>query len=92
MPNGIVVGITAVRISKPRLLTVDWPLRLRETQAPFTSRSPGVATLGPSWIPGGQLGCIKDPPTKNWFRRNIFKMESELAVSRSKTPVGVEPT
>ena len=34
---------------------------------------------------------MKDPPTKNWFRP-IFQLDSKSAVSRSKTPVGVEPT
>ena len=38
------------------LPTVDWPHRLRETPAPFTSRSPGIATLGPSCTPDRQLG------------------------------------
>ena len=41
-----------------RPLTVDWPLRLRETPAPFTSRSPGIATLGPSCTPSRQLGML----------------------------------
>ena len=36
-------------------LIVDWPHRLRETPAPFTSRSPGIATLGPSCTPDRQL-------------------------------------
>lgn len=37
-------------------LTVDWPLHLRETPVPFTSRLPGIATLGPSCTPDRQLG------------------------------------
>jgi hypothetical protein len=40
-------------------LTVDWPLRLRETSAPFTSRSPGIATLGPSYVlPAGSWAIV----------------------------------
>ena len=35
---------------------VDWPLCLGETPAPFTSRSPGIVTLGPSCTPNGQSG------------------------------------
>jgi hypothetical protein len=50
--------VTAVRIRGAFApLTVDWLLRLQETPAPFTSRSPGVATLGPSCTPDRQLGC-----------------------------------
>jgi hypothetical protein len=37
------------------LPTVDWPFHLGETPAPFTIRSPGIATLGPSCTPGRQL-------------------------------------
>ena len=37
---------------------VDRPLRLRETPAPFTSRSPGIATLGPSCTPSRQLSLL----------------------------------
>ena len=37
---------------------VDRPLRLREIPAPFTSRSPGIATLGPSCTPSRQLGSV----------------------------------
>ena len=40
---------------QPVSLTVDRPLRLNETPAPFTSRSPGIATLGPSCTPDRQL-------------------------------------
>jgi hypothetical protein len=39
-------------------LIVDRPLRLREIPAPFTSRSPGIATLGPSCTPRRQLGSV----------------------------------
>ena len=49
------VWFTAVRISRD-LLIVDWPLHLRESPAPFTSRSPGIATLRPSWTPDRQWG------------------------------------
>ena len=43
----------SVKHSRPSVpasnsLIVDWPLCLRETPAPFTSRSPDIATLGPS--------------------------------------------
>ena len=56
------VFVTAFRIRGAFApLTVDWPLCLRETLAPFTSRSPGVATLGPSCSPGRQLGCQSRP-------------------------------
>ena len=49
---------------------VDWPLRLRETPAPFTGWSPSVATLGPSCTPNGQSGIgQKDLPTKERFGR-----------------------
>ena len=37
---------------------VDRPLHLRETPAPFTSRSPGITTLGPSCTPSRQLGSV----------------------------------
>ena len=37
---------------------VDRPLRLREIPAPFTSRSPGIATLGPSCTPSRQLSNV----------------------------------
>jgi len=37
---------------------VDRPLRLGETPASFTSRSPGVTTLGPSCTPCRQLGNV----------------------------------
>jgi hypothetical protein len=43
-------------VSASMLPIVDWPLRLGETPAPFTSRSPGVATLRPSCTPNGQSG------------------------------------
>ena len=43
-------------VSASMLPIVDWPLCLRETPAPFTSRSPGIATLGPSCTPNGQSG------------------------------------
>ena len=36
-------------------LTVDRPAHLVETPAPFTSRSPDIATLGPSCTPNWQL-------------------------------------
>jgi hypothetical protein len=40
-------------------LTVDGPLRLRETPAPFTSRSPGIATSGPSYVlPAGSWATV----------------------------------
>jgi hypothetical protein len=42
--------------SKPPI--VDRPLCLGETPAPFTSRSPGIATLGPSCTPSRQLGML----------------------------------
>ena len=39
--------------------TVDWPLCLGETPAPFTSRSPGIATLGPSYVlPTGSWAIV----------------------------------
>ena len=43
-------------VSASMLPIVDRPLRLGETPAPFTSRSPSVATLGPSCTPNGQSG------------------------------------
>ena len=52
--------------SKP--LAVDWPLHLRETPAPFTSRSPGIATLGPSCTPGRQSGLSSDLPANFCLR------------------------
>ena len=50
--------LVGVRPSVPAgvLLVVDRPLPLRETPAPFTSRSPDIATLGSSWTPSWQLG------------------------------------
>ena len=39
-----------------RLLT--GPFISGETPAPFTSRSPGIATLGPSCTPSSQLGML----------------------------------
>ena len=45
---------------------------LRETPAPFTSRSPDIATLGPSWIPDGQLGMFCDLPTKKKAQTFFF--------------------
>ena len=39
-------------------LIVDRPVHLAETLGPFTSRSPGIATLGPSCTPGMQLGNV----------------------------------
>jgi hypothetical protein len=52
--------VLALRSSVPATKSpiVDWPLRLRETPAPFTSRSPGIATLGPSCTPSRQLGML----------------------------------
>ena len=55
-----------------KLLVVDRRLRLRETPVPFTSRSPGIATLGPSWTPDRQLDSWRDHPTKEWFGRGTF--------------------
>ena len=43
---------------QPESPIVDRPLCLRETPAPFTSRSPGIATLGPSCTPSRQLGNV----------------------------------
>ncbi len=58
---------------------VDWPLRLRETSAPLTSRSPGIATLGPSCTPSRQLGsCIKGHPTRVWFGHLSCKKRCSL--------------
>ena len=37
---------------------VDWPHCLRETPAPFTSRSPDIATLGSSCNPNRQLSFV----------------------------------
>jgi len=37
------------------LMIVDRPLYLSEIPAPFTIRLPGIATLGPSCTPDGQL-------------------------------------
>lgn len=53
-------------------LTVDWPCDLWEIQAPFTSRSPGIATLGPSWTPRRQLSLTRDLPTNESLRRDTF--------------------
>ncbi len=53
-------------------LIVDWPLCLRETSAPFVSRSPGITTFGPSCTPSRQLGSvlyIVKGPTK-WASRH----------------------
>ena len=44
------------RRSKPPI--VDRPVCLGETPAPFTSQSPGIATLGPSCTPSRQLGML----------------------------------
>ena len=41
-------------VSASMLPIVDWPLCLRKTLVPFTSRLPGIATLGPSCTPNGQ--------------------------------------
>jgi hypothetical protein len=57
---------------QPESPIVDRPLRLGETPAPFTSRSPGVATLGPSCTPSRQLGSVflvVKGPTK-WLPRH----------------------
>jgi len=54
--------VSTVRIGKSP--TVDWPLHLGEIPAPFTSRLPGIATLGPSCTPSSQLGLYCDRPTK----------------------------
>ena len=58
--------VLSLRSSVPatKLPIVDWPLCLGETPAPFTSRSPGIATLGPSCTPSRQLGLSCDLPTK----------------------------
>lgn len=45
-----------------RLLT--GPFISNKTPAPFTSRSPGIATLGPSCTPSRQSGLFCDLPTK----------------------------
>jgi hypothetical protein len=56
-------------------LAVDWPLRLREIPAPFTSRLPGIATLGPSCTPSRQLGINVRPSNEEMVRTfHIFKM------------------
>lgn len=54
-------------------LTVDWPLRLRETPAPFTSRSPGIATLGPSCTPSRQLRCLFRPSNEGMVRTSFSR-------------------
>lgn len=38
-------------VSASKSPIVDWPLCLGETLEPFASRSPGIATLRPSWTP-----------------------------------------
>lgn len=45
---------TIVRIRRTELRTVDRPHHLKEIPASFTSRSPGIATLGPSCTPNRQ--------------------------------------
>jgi hypothetical protein len=48
----------------------QWPVRFGrvpdETPGPLTSRSPGIAALGPSCTPDRQLGCfvVSYGPTK----------------------------
>jgi hypothetical protein len=58
VPNEGLPRVCGLRssVSASMLPIVDWPLRLGETPAPFTSRSPGVATLRPSCTPNGQSG------------------------------------
>jgi hypothetical protein len=58
LPNEGLPRVFGLRpsVSASMLPIVDWPLRLGETPAPFTSRSPGVATLRPSCTPNGQSG------------------------------------
>ena len=46
---------SVVRYQQSKSLTVDRPAHLAETPAPFTSRSPDIATLGPSCTPNRQL-------------------------------------
>lgn len=57
-------------------LIVDRPVNLREITGPFTSRSPDIATLGPSCTPSWQLGSVvyvlKDP-TKWSSRHRAFR-------------------
>ena len=75
--------LVGVRPSVPAgaLLAVDRPLHLRETPAPFTSRSPDIATLGPSWTPDRQLSLFVDLPARLWFgcrSAHVIRIDSWL--------------
>jgi hypothetical protein len=83
--------VMAVRCSDSRRRR-DRSHRLFQTPAPFTSRSPGIATLGPSWTPSRQLNPCKDRTAKGWFRSGLVDVIRTGSCMARETPVGVEPT
>ena len=63
--------------------TVDWPLCLGETLAPFTSQSPGIATLGPSCTPSRQLGML--------FQKALNEVSSRRCSLHQVNSLGCSP-